>query len=304
MPYIGKSPTAVPLSASDLDDDIISLAKLASGTDGNLITYDASGNPVAVATGDDGQILTSAGAGQPCAFEAAAGGGGKVLQVVQNFWTTQESTTSTLGTFAIMTDSITAITPASTSNKILFIGTIQFSLCCLERLIRINSNVVGVCTKKTSLFNNDYADLSPICELNSIPCLNVENLNSKENIEWINNLNPDVIFCFGWSSLISKEILSIPPLGVVGYHPAKLPENRGRHPLIWALLMGLEKSTSTFFFMSEGIDDGEILSQVDFPILYEDDAQSLYDKVTGVALEQIENFVPKLKNNDYKVIDK
>ena len=74
MPYIGKSPTAVPLSASDLNDDIISLAKLASGTDGNLITYDASGNPVAVATGDDGQVLTSAGAGQPCAFEAAAGG--------------------------------------------------------------------------------------------------------------------------------------------------------------------------------------------------------------------------------------
>jgi len=75
MPYIGKTPTAAPLSASDLDDDIISLAKMASGTDGNLITYDASGNPVAVATGDDGQILTSAGAGQPCAFEAAAGGG-------------------------------------------------------------------------------------------------------------------------------------------------------------------------------------------------------------------------------------
>ena len=75
MPYIGKSPTAVPLSASDLNDDIVSLAKLASGTDGNLITYDASGNPVAVATGNDGQVLTSAGAGQPCAFEAAAGGG-------------------------------------------------------------------------------------------------------------------------------------------------------------------------------------------------------------------------------------
>jgi hypothetical protein len=75
MAYIGKQPTPVPLSASDLDDDIISLAKLASGTDGNLITYDASGNPAAVATGDDGQILTSAGAGAAPAFEAAAGGG-------------------------------------------------------------------------------------------------------------------------------------------------------------------------------------------------------------------------------------
>ena len=73
MAYIGKSPTPVPLSASDLNDDIISLAKMASGTDGNIITYDTSGNPVAVATGNDGQVLTSAGAGQPCAFEAAGG---------------------------------------------------------------------------------------------------------------------------------------------------------------------------------------------------------------------------------------
>ena len=74
MPYIGKSPTPVPLSASDLNDDIISLAKMAGGTDGNLITYDASGNPAAVATGDDGQVLTSAGAGAAPAFEAAGGG--------------------------------------------------------------------------------------------------------------------------------------------------------------------------------------------------------------------------------------
>ena len=78
--------------------------------------------------------------------------------------------------------------------KIVFIGTVKFSLYALERLLKINSNVVGVCTKKTSLFNNDFADLLPICKINSIPCLYVENLNSKENIEWINNLNPDIIF--------------------------------------------------------------------------------------------------------------
>jgi hypothetical protein len=48
---------------------------MASGTDGNIISYDASGNPVAIATGDDGQVLTSAGAGAQPAFEDAAGGG-------------------------------------------------------------------------------------------------------------------------------------------------------------------------------------------------------------------------------------
>jgi hypothetical protein len=49
-------------------DNAITLAKMASGTDGNIISYDASGNPVAIATGDAGQVLTSAGAGQPPAF--------------------------------------------------------------------------------------------------------------------------------------------------------------------------------------------------------------------------------------------
>jgi len=53
-------------------DDAVTLDKMAPGTDGNLITYDASGNPVAVATGNAGQILTSAGAGAPPTFATAA----------------------------------------------------------------------------------------------------------------------------------------------------------------------------------------------------------------------------------------
>ena len=49
MAYIGKSPTAAPLTSSDVADDIITLAKMAGGTDGNIITYDASGDPAVVA---------------------------------------------------------------------------------------------------------------------------------------------------------------------------------------------------------------------------------------------------------------
>ena len=54
-------------------DDSVTLAKMAPGTDGNIISYDASGNPVAVATGSAGQVLTSAGAGAPPTFAAAGG---------------------------------------------------------------------------------------------------------------------------------------------------------------------------------------------------------------------------------------
>ena len=120
MAYIGKQPTPVPLSVSDLDDDIITLAKMAGGTDGNLITYDTSGNPVAVATGSDGQVLTSAGAGNPCLFEAAASGG-KILQVVSVEKSNVFSTTST--SFVDITDLDVDITPAATSSKILVMYT-------------------------------------------------------------------------------------------------------------------------------------------------------------------------------------
>jgi len=69
---------AIPASTvvtTDIADNAVTLAKLAGGTDGNIISFDASGNPVAIATGSDGQLLTSTGAGSPPAFEAAAAGG-------------------------------------------------------------------------------------------------------------------------------------------------------------------------------------------------------------------------------------
>jgi len=62
------------IDTAHIADDQITLAKMAAGTDGNIISYDASGDPVAIATGTDGQVLTSTGAGSPPAFEAAGGG--------------------------------------------------------------------------------------------------------------------------------------------------------------------------------------------------------------------------------------
>ena len=63
------------VTTAKINNDAVTLAKLASGTDGNIISYDASGNPVAIATGSDGQVLTSAGAGAQPAFESLPSGG-------------------------------------------------------------------------------------------------------------------------------------------------------------------------------------------------------------------------------------
>ena len=186
--------------------------------------------------------------------------------------------------------------------RVILIGTVEFSKKTLEKLIDLNVHVVGVLTKKMSNFNSDFSNITPVCKKNQIPCKYVKDINSKKNIEWIKSLAPDIIFCFGWSSLIKRELLNLAPMGVLGYHPAKLPKNKGRHPLIWTLVLGLKKSASTFFFMDEQADNGNILSQKNFEILLTDNAKDLYDKVIKISLMQIEEFIPKLQNKSYKTI--
>jgi len=68
------------IDEAHIADNAVTLAKMAGGTDGNIISFDASGDPVAIATGSDGEVLTSAGAGAPPAFEAASGGAWTLIE--------------------------------------------------------------------------------------------------------------------------------------------------------------------------------------------------------------------------------
>jgi methionyl-tRNA formyltransferase len=183
--------------------------------------------------------------------------------------------------------------------RIVYIGSVIFSASALEKLISVGAEVVGVVSKKESTFNSDFFDLSSIAQTNEIPFHYTANINSFETISWIKQFNADVVFCFGWSNLIKKEILEIARLGVIGFHPTLLPYNKGRHPLIWAKVLGLEKTGSTFFFMDEGADSGDILSQKEFPINFDDDASVLYKKMIDTALIQIDDFHLKLKNGTF-----
>ncbi len=184
--------------------------------------------------------------------------------------------------------------------RIVFIGAVEFSLHALEFLLSKNEEVVGVCTLQESKFNADHVDLSLVSEAHGVPWFYADDINSSEALRWIREKSPDVIFCFGWSRLLKQEVLDLARLGVVGFHPAALPANRGRHPLIWALVLGLEKTASTFFFMDAGADSGDVLSQREIIIEDEDDAYDLYGKVTQTALEQIEEFVPQLESGAFQ----
>ena len=79
--------------------------------------------------------------------------------------------------------------------KIVFIGAVELSKKALEKLLEMDSDIVGVCTQKKSNFNSDHSDLTPLCKDSGIPCKIVEDINSQESVSWIRVLNPDIIFC-------------------------------------------------------------------------------------------------------------
>ena len=183
--------------------------------------------------------------------------------------------------------------------RILFIGAVKFSEKMLLKLISIQAEIVGVITLQKSAFNTDHRDLTSICKEAGIPVKYSENINSSDDLNWIKLKKPDVIYCFGWSRLLKTSILNIAPLGVIGYHPAALPKNRGRHPLIWALVLGLEETASTFFFMDNGADSGDIISQYPVKIKRYDDAGTLYKKITKIAQKQVVEITESLKKGSF-----
>lgn len=154
-------------------------------------------------------------------------------------------------------------------------------------LIKHGADIVGVITKEKSIANADFSDLSDVCKDYSIDYIYTENINDSNTTNYIQSKKPDIIYCFGWSQLISHAIIKIAPKGIVGFHPTELPYNRGRHPIIWALALGLKKTASTFFYITEGADEGDILAQQTVEIDKADNASTLYDKLMKIALKQV-----------------
>lgn len=187
--------------------------------------------------------------------------------------------------------------------RVVFIGSVEFSYHLLKHLLTFEGiQVVGIVTLNKSLGNADFCSLKPIADEVGIPCFLADHETPESMAKWIRGKQPDVIYCFGWSRLLKKEILEIPRKGVIGYHPTALPKNRGRHPIIWSLALGLKETASTFFFMDEGVDSGDILSQEFVRIDDEDDAGSLYRKLISVATKQLTTFSRQLVSDTYSRI--
>lgn len=182
--------------------------------------------------------------------------------------------------------------------KVVLIGCVRFSRSMFDVLAGFGHvELRGVVTRGQNAIHSDHADLTDAARAAQIPVFDAQGQDQDAMARWIADRGTDVIFCLGWSFLLKRPVLEAAPRGVVGYHPALLPRNRGRHPIIWALALGLKETGSTFFLMDERADSGPILSQRRVPIADADDAASLYRKLEIVAAVQIRELTLGLRDN-------
>ncbi len=106
----------------------------------------------------------------------------------------------------------------------------------------------------------------------------------RQHTEQIRELRPDLVLVVGFSQIIPRAILDIPPLGAIGFHSAVLPGRRGSAPLIWAMIDGLRESGITMFYLDDGIDTGDVIESERFPIEDDDYAVDLLRKADDATI--------------------
>ncbi|KAF6244004.1 methionyl-tRNA formyltransferase [Nitrosopumilus sp. b1] len=188
--------------------------------------------------------------------------------------------------------------------KIVFISGVKFGKELLKELLENDFDVSAVFSYEESKqkIYSDYSSFDDICKKFNIKNIKVNNINDSENVEVIKSINPDLILVMGWSQLLQGNIISIPKFGVIGSHPTELPKYRGRAPIPWTILKNLKESALTFFYIEEGIDNGDILDQMKFKINDTDDATILYNKIINLGKIMIVKNLKLIQNNSAKSI--
>jgi UDP-4-amino-4-deoxy-L-arabinose formyltransferase/UDP-glucuronic acid dehydrogenase (UDP-4-keto-hexauronic acid decarboxylating) len=130
---------------------------------------------------------------------------------------------------------------------------------------------------------------------NEIPVFCPKNVNTREWIERIRSISPEVIFSFYYRNLLSRDILVIPSAGSFNVHGSLLPAYRGRCPVNWVLVKGERRTGVTLHHMVEGPDAGDIVGQKEVLIEFEDTARTLYQKLCLKSKELLEELLPLIK---------
>lgn len=165
--------------------------------------------------------------------------------------------------------------------RILFLGTPDFAVAALEKIVGTDNEVVGVVTQPDRKRNRGEVSFCPVKQFAVEKGIKVYQYESirKEGVEDIKAINPDIMITCAFGQIISQEILDIPKYGVINIHASLLPKYRGSSPIQWCLVNGESKTGVTIMRTALAVDSGDILLQKEIDILPEENAGELFDRL-------------------------
>lgn len=180
--------------------------------------------------------------------------------------------------------------------RTVLIGAVESTATALEALAQHGVPPAALFTLPPSRAarHSDYVDLEPLAAASGVPVRHIVNVNAPEVLDQLRALQPTYALVIGWSQICRRPFLDVASGGAIGYHPAPLPENRGRAVIPWTILQGRHETGSTLFWLDEGMDSGDILAQERFPVAPDETAATLYAKHRHALCRLLTATIPAL----------
>lgn len=190
--------------------------------------------------------------------------------------------------------------------KIIFMGTPDFSVPVLKRIIDEGYEVIAVVTQPDRPVGRKKVLTPPPVKVEAIkqgiPVYQPEKIREKEELDKIIRLQPDLVVTAAFGQILPNELLETPKFGCINVHASLLPELRGGAPIHYSILQGKEKTGITIMYMAEKLDAGDILTQAEVIIEEEDNVGTMHDKLSQAGSDLLAETLPKLLNGELQPI--
>ncbi|MBW2962798.1 methionyl-tRNA formyltransferase [Mesonia aestuariivivens] len=187
--------------------------------------------------------------------------------------------------------------------RILFMGTPDFAVTILDKIIAEKYNVVGAVTAVDKPAGRGqklrFSAVKEAALQHDLEVLQPTNLKSESFQEDLNRLNPNLIIVVAFR-MLPKKVWNFPALGTFNLHASLLPQYRGAAPINWAIINGEEKTGVTTFFIDEKIDTGEIIAKKEIAIDSAENAGVLHDKLMHLGADLVTETLKLIQEENVK----
>lgn len=186
--------------------------------------------------------------------------------------------------------------------KLVFMGTPDFAVPCLEELINAGHEIIGVFTQPDKPVGRKRVMTPPpvkVCaEKNGITVYQPDSVRTEEALSLMKELNPDCVVVVAYGKIIPSEMLKLPKFGFVNVHGSLLPKYRGAAPIQWSIIDGETKTGVTTMQMDDGIDTGDMLEVLETEIGENETAGELFDRLAEMGGKLIVSTLSKLEKGE------